>query len=334
MTWSRSWSFVGLAVLVATATQARAQSSPEAEKLFRDAKAAMQAGKIDEACALFEASQKLESHIAAVMSLADCREKRGDLASAWGWFLQARSMTRDDAARTREHRVATERAAALEPRLSYLTIVVPESSRVEGLAITRGGVPMDRAAWGRAVPVDGGAHTIEARAPGYASWSTEISVETERDRASVEIPALEKLPEPAEPPPPRGGEVKTVVVVEPSLLTPRRKIGIGVAAGGGAAIAVGAVLGFQAQRLRDDAEATCPPSSCSPDDAADANAIDARAQRRALFANVAFATGGAAIAAGVVLWFVGAPPDRERGAVTVVPTLGPDGAGVAAAVRF
>ncbi len=109
---------------------ASAQASPRAEALFRDGKQLMAEGKLAEACTAFEGSERLEHNVATVLSLADCREKAEQFASAWALFLQADSQTRGDSSKAMLNRTAKQRAKAIESRLSFLTINVPDESRV------------------------------------------------------------------------------------------------------------------------------------------------------------------------------------------------------------
>lgn len=306
---------------------ARAQVRPEAaEKLFRDGKAMMKEGKLAEACGAFEASEKAEHSIATVLSLADCREKNGQLASAWGLFLQVLSQNRKAGQQDPNNVVATKRSAALEGRLSYLTISVPDGSRVTGLVVSRNGVTIDAAEWNVAIPVDGGAHEISGKAPGHEAWSTKVTVQPERDKQSVEVPRFKELPELAVPPEARlvGGGAVVTAPPAPSPFTTKRKIAIGVAAGGVVLAGVGLGFGFDARGLRSEALAACPVGSCSGQGAADANALNDRARSRALVANIGFAAGGAAVIAGAVLWFVGGPRAPEPGSreVAVSPLVG------------
>jgi hypothetical protein len=179
--------------LAAAPTGARAQSSTaQAETLFRQGKDLLAHGKIAEACAAFDASQKLDPTIATLLNQASCREKNGQLATAWGLFLDAERQSRsagDDAGR-QLHQVATDHAAKLEPRLSTLTITVSAENRVRGLEILRNNEPVDPGAWSKALPVDGGTYHITARAPGNAEWSSTVTVTPERDSKGIEIPKL------------------------------------------------------------------------------------------------------------------------------------------------
>src|SRR5689334_4104980 len=60
--------------------RAHAQSA-EAEKLFNDGNKLMDAGKLAEACAAFEASNRAEPRAGALIRLGECREKTQQLAS-------------------------------------------------------------------------------------------------------------------------------------------------------------------------------------------------------------------------------------------------------------
>jgi hypothetical protein len=190
------YSKIIIGALVATgaaSTGAHAQSSTaQAETLFRQGKDLIAQGKIAEACGACDASQKLDPTIATLLNQASCREKNGQLATAWGLFLDAERQTRaaiDEAGR-QFHQVATNHAAKLEPRLSTLTITVPAEAQVGGLEILRNTDPVDPGAWNKALPVDGGTYKITARAPGNTDWSTTITVGVERDAKTVETPKL------------------------------------------------------------------------------------------------------------------------------------------------
>jgi hypothetical protein len=189
----RNIAVTALAALIAVRTGARAQSSTaQAETLFRQGKDLIAHGKIAEACAAFDASQKLDPTIATLLNQASCREKNGQLATAWGLFLDAERQSRaatDDATR-QLHQVAIDHAAKLEPRLSTLTITVAPENRVGGLEILRNHEPVDPGAWSKALPVDGGTYQITARAPGNADWSSTITVGVEHDAKAIETPKL------------------------------------------------------------------------------------------------------------------------------------------------
>ena len=189
----RSPSMFALATTLMIVAPASAQDDAKkaaAQEKLDDAKRLMTEGKYQEACAQFEESRKLVAGMATQFRLAECYEKIGRLASAWSHFVEVADAAQAAELSDRE-RVARERAAALKPKLSYLTIQVPDSvAATPGLVIGRDGVVIERAQWGMATPVDAGEHRIIARAPGKAPWFTEVQVEGEGTKLVVSIGML------------------------------------------------------------------------------------------------------------------------------------------------
>jgi hypothetical protein len=195
----------------------------QAETLFREGIRLMDAGNFADACKAFDASERIQPAIATVLNQGDCREKNGQLATAWGLFLDAERQTRaatDDVAHT-FHDVAARHATSLEPRLSRLTVAVP--TRTPGLELFRDGAPIDPGLWDHALPVDGGSHEIKARAAGYEDWTGTIEVGSERDVTSIEVPPLKAAPKPppkptAPPPSPARSPVVPIALAGGSLV--------------------------------------------------------------------------------------------------------------------
>src|SRR5262249_52637253 len=153
-------------LLLASVRIATAQKADtDAQALFDQAKALMKDGKLAEACQAFEASDHASPATTTLLNAAACRDKNGQLATAWGLFREAerRSRGTDD----KLHGVATTHADALAPRLSRLTIVVTD--RAPGLVVSRDGATIDAGAWNLALPIDGGRYTITATAQGRES---------------------------------------------------------------------------------------------------------------------------------------------------------------------
>ena len=137
--------FAGVLCLGTAAAHAQAPAtSAAATAQFDRGRALLKDGKYAEACAAFEGSERAEHNVATVLSLADCREKNHQYASAWALFLQADSQTRADPSKAMLNTTAKNRARALESRLSYLTINVPDESRIPELVVTRDGAPSTR----------------------------------------------------------------------------------------------------------------------------------------------------------------------------------------------
>jgi hypothetical protein len=325
-------------LLALAPTLARAQNAAgEAEQLFRDGKKLMQQGNYAEACTAFETSQRLDPATTTLLNLADCREKNGQLQSAWTAFLEAERQTRGDKRQAGLNKTAKGRATKLEPRLSYLTVSVPAESNVDGLELTRDGQPFDAGLWNRAIPVDGGSYVIGGRAPGHEQWSTTATVPAEGGHISVDVPKFKVVdilivaPE-AEEPAAEEDDDELLPVEAPSPFTARRKIGLGVGGVSLVALGAGIVLGLQASDLYSDADALCPDTSCGTNASA-ANALSSRAHDKALVANISFGVAAAAAITAGILWFTGAP-DAESAPVALAPLVTPTTAGLAVAGRF
>jgi hypothetical protein len=178
-----------------------------ARALFDQARKLVTEKKFAEACPKFEESQRLDPGIGTQFNLADCFEQIGRTATAWSMFLDVASQAKQAGQKDRE-KIARERANALEAKLSKLSVVVP--TEVSGLEVRRDGSSIGKVLWGTPVPVDPGAHTIEAIAPGKKKWATSVQVAPGAGETKVTVPSLD-AEGPAAPP------VAPVATVPPPL---------------------------------------------------------------------------------------------------------------------
>jgi hypothetical protein len=302
---------ISIAVISALTARVHAQSA-EAAALFDDGDKLLKQGKIAEACAAFESSNRIEARAGTLIRLGDCRERNNQLASAWSAYKDALARVKDP----HKQKVARDRVAALEPRLSYLTLAVGKP--VDGLAITRDGKPIDPGEWNRAIPIDGGSYEIAASASGFEPWQTTTSVPAERGTITVTVPKLVEQAKPA--PPTTATPVATTRPPEPAaepagIFTTRREVAVGVLGVGVVAGVVGIVLGVSAKHDQDDAYALCPSVS-SPCASADrANSLISTGHTRAFEADAAFGVAAVGAIVAGALWFTGAPERRVDVAV-------------------
>jgi hypothetical protein len=318
------------ALPVAWETSARAEASladkAAAQSLFDEGRKLMAAGQFAEACPKLAESQKLDPGVGTQFHLADCYEKLGQTASAWAGFLEAASAAKSMGQSDRE-KVAKDRAAALAPRLSKLTITSAETASLAGIEIKRDGTAIGRALWGTAIPVDPGSHVIEVTAPGKKSWQTTAKVEGEKASVVVTIPQLEDAP--AAPAPAPAGEKVSAEVTSGGAS--RRTLGLVVAGAGVVGLGVGAAFALKAKSNNNDSFAFCDSvdkNSC------DQRGVDLRSDARSA-GNIATVTVGvslAALVAGGVLYLTAPSGDRPR--ATLVPALGPGHAGLALVGRY
>src|ERR1700690_2985124 len=166
-----------------------------AQALVDEAKHLMESGKTSEACAKFEASLELDSTFTTLMSLGQCYEKVGRLASA---YLTYRSAESDATASDQAKRAKTahDHAEKIAPRMSRLTIRVTPEAAVKGLTVPRNGMNVAQSIWGTAIPVDPGPHDIVAQV-GKKKWNQRVDVGGNAAQVYIDVPAFAPQPAPA-----------------------------------------------------------------------------------------------------------------------------------------
>ena len=288
----------------------------QAEELFKQDQLAL-------ACPKYAESYRLDPQLGVLIYLGECYEKNGQLASAWATFREAEEVARVRGdARVRR---ARERIDALQPRLSRLTVKVPDTSRLRGLSILRDGAPLVDAAWGVATPIDPGTHVIEVTAPGHRSWRNELSVPAEKSALVVDVPLLEEepppapvapvvatppvaipAPAPATPAPPPAAPARAATApVDPLLGSSRRLTALAVGGLGVVGFGVGGFLGVSAQSSFSDSKDLCNDGGyCTPD----GTKLRSSAKTKALVATVTTSLGAIAFVTAAVLWFTAPSP--------------------------
>jgi hypothetical protein len=292
-----------LTLLTSLRAGAQPNNAAVAQGLFDEARTLMAAKRWAEACPKLEESQRLDPASGTLINLAKCYENAGRIASAWSTYLDAAAAAKATANAERAKKARSD-ATRLAPRVSKISIDVPEASRLPGLEVFRDGVPLNAPAWGSAAPADAGEHAIEARAPGYQPFTERVVVNGEGNTLAVTIPQLVPVPAPSpEPPPP--APVSTVSPpkeeVKPARgLPPQRVLALVSGGVGVAGLAVGTIFGIQAISDANQAEEACSGSACTTSAGAEAG-NDARAAGNV--ATVGMIVAAVGISAGLVLWF-------------------------------
>jgi serine/threonine-protein kinase len=288
--------------LGASPAHAQAQDQAAARALFNDARERMSRGRFDEACPKLEAASKLYPGSGVLLNLADCYEHLGRTASAWHEFGEAASAA-ERAGRAEDQAEAHKRQAALDPKLSKIVIHVTKAP--PGLVVKRDDTALDPAAWGIAIPIDPGSHTVTVEGAGRSPWSTTVKVADPGKTITVDVPdsVESEVVAPVSSPPQAPMAVdgaETHPVESGSYWTGRRVAGIAIAGLGVVTFGVGGILGLEAKSKFNIAQGESSPSR--ENDSASAYSLG----------NVAtgFVIGGAVVAAaGLVVWLTapGAP---------------------------
>jgi serine/threonine-protein kinase len=316
---------IGLGTLAYT-TSARAepdaQTRAAAVALFDDARKKMAEGNYADACPKLEQSQRMDPGIGTLFNLADCYEHIGRTASAWLGFRDVAGAARAAQQPERE-KVARDRAAALEPKLSRLSIEVAKGAPA-GLEVTRDGKPVPRELWGTALPLDPGEHELRAAAEGFEPWSSKIRVEGKGRTVTVNVPALAPRSTPAPAPlaaPPPAPAPSTPPAAEPPPPTAdqpagtwRAPLGLAMAGLGVVGLGAGTVFGFVAKSTFDDSD-----PYCDVDNDCEQAGVDLRsdAVSKGNVGTALFIAGGVLATGGLVLWLT-APSSGDAAAPATV----------------
>jgi hypothetical protein len=285
-----------------------------AESLFNEGRSLFEKGQFQEACERFSRSQQLDPAVGTLLNLGDCYERLGKVASAWGAYRQAvtLSVTRAD---TRGAADARRSAARIEPRLPRVEIVLSTSDPV---AVARDGAEVPPATYNVPVPIDPGPHEITASAPERQPWSVKVEVQ-EGQTLRVRVPALE--PRPAAP-----GDSGPVT---PPKRT-QKNIAMGLEIGGGAVLVAGLVFAGLASAKWSSITDVCPNAQCPTDEERDRLSSDVSSARTlATLGTMGILLGGGALAGGIVLHLT-----APKAKVSVGPTGGARALGLGATLQL
>ena len=321
-------------LLLVTTSAAAGTNSAAAEALFDDGRRLFDAEDYESACPKFAESQRLEAATGTLLNLAHCYEKLGRLATAWStWREAAASAAREDQAEREAH--ARAKAEELKPMLARLSLIVSESGRPDDLSIRQNGAEQSEGVWGTSLPVDAGTYRIEASAPGYLAWSSEITI-ADGELKSVDVPALQVDPNAVEatPHPPLVPAPKQ----EPSSSmndsgassgrSAMKTWGIVFTAAGAGAIAAGTYFGINAIVKNNQSFDNCRPESPNECNETGAGLRD-DARTSGTVSSVLVGVGLAAATSGIVMIIL-APSENTQ--IAAAPTSG--GAGLLLQGKF
>lgn len=297
-----------MSALVAGVGSARAETTAAeraaAEGLFQQGMTLLDQKKYNEACEKLAGSQELDPALGTMLYLADCYEHAGKTASAWALFHEAA----DTAKRTNQgdrERMAAERAASLEQRLSKLNLRVVGPARVTGLEVLVNGVAVPSASWNAPLPVDPGKTKIVARAPGKKPWTTEVDLRPGPAQKTVDVARLVDAPK---PPPGAAGQAH-----DANRGKSQRLMGYVLSGAGVVALAAGGFFGYRAYSWNKRSKGQCradDPNACTT------SGVELRedAKTAAALSTIATVGGGAMVVSGITLVVTApSPSDRDEG---------------------
>jgi len=271
---------VGL-LIVPVPAAAQNQDAAAAEVLFRNGRAAADAGDYAAACAMFHESERLDPALGTLLNIADCEERLGHLATAWTAYEEvAQRLPAEDP----RHTIAATRCAALARRLPRLRIHL-QAGAPAGTQVRRDGVALGTPSLDTFLPVDPGKHAVEITAPGRQPRTFDLSLREGETKTLAVQPgeATVATAHPAMSEKPRSGARTAGYVV----------MGVGAAA---------AVAGVVTGILVLDRKGTVD-DNCDADRHCNQTGLDAADSGKTLglVTTVALATGAVGLGTGAVL---------------------------------
>jgi hypothetical protein len=315
-TWVVAYAF---ACATAVAPSGRVDAGPEEERaqaqvLFRQGRDLAKQGKDDEACDKYREALALDHNaIGAILNVASCEEKAGKVASAARLFADARDRAREQQDTDSPLlRAAGDHIAQLAPDIPYIAIAFAEPPTPDTkLVVDDEVVPLEAAGH---LAVDPGTVTIVVSRPGRVPYETKLQIDKRQTKA-IAVPPL-ALP------------IVNHVVVDHGYRTAGKALTL---AGGG--LLVGSII--TGAIAKDLYNLHYKNGICFGSDP-----VDCRIENESTKANnlvtignvmtVVGSVGVAATAVGAYLWLF----HRREERVAVLPTLGPDQAGLVATGRF
>jgi hypothetical protein len=250
-----------------------------------------------------------------------CHEQEGKLASAWAELTEAEGRAQREDQEDRQQ-LAHDRAEALRPRLSTLSVEISEAlAQRPDLEIRRDGTILGRSAWNVPVPIDGGQHEVVVSARGKKPWHGSVTIAAEGGRVRVSVPALDDAPPEVVTPSVSSSSWRAHGA--PAAARPWRTLewaGVGSAGAGVLALGVGGVFLANALGSKSDAARDCSGDFCGNAGlAARADAVQDGNSATAFML-----TGGLLVATGVSIFVIGrvkaANHEKPTLAVSVLPT--------------
>ena len=163
-------------------------ANPAGRALFEEAKQLLQGGNQTAACAKLADAFKQEEATSTQLNLARCRENEGKLGEAHRMFLDAAQRSRSSGLEDRA-KLATEAAAALEPRLATVEIHLA-TPIAPGTVVTVNDRLVDTAPEVREL-VDPGTVNVTAKGPTGVTSSKSFRIFV-ANTIKVDVPTLQE----------------------------------------------------------------------------------------------------------------------------------------------
>lgn len=302
------WLLLVAGVLCSSSAKGQPSDIARAEALFREARAALQRGAVDEACPKLEESYSLDPAAGTAVNLGDCFEKQGKTGSALLAYRAARTLLRPGDGRLP---LIDRQIAVLEARTPKLRVTLAAGAPPDTV-IKRDGRPSPL---GVAAPVNPGKHQIVVEASGRPAVTYRVTVK-EGEVKDLVVEAAEVGAASGSGTGETAGRAEAARAAEANSASTQRTLGYVV---GGAGV-VGTIWGVSEwlafRNGSDELDQICPGERCEAFKQKKSE-VDRLGRNAALGIGI----GLAAVAGGLVL-VVTATDDSPATAVRVSPAVG------------
>jgi hypothetical protein len=319
------WVLVIAVGLLSLVSQVRADDSKDYEALIRSALQEYDAGRYDEAGALFRRAHELSPNARTYRGLGLTYYESRKYALAVEHLRAALDDTRRPltAAQRDGTQKILDQAEGFVARVTVLLEPSDATLEVDGYAAQLKGTQL---------LLDAGSHELIARAPSHMEEHRRVDA-IAGSATEVRIALNPEPTQVASGPTPQETAAQAATSEPPPVAESSGGPGIGpyIVLGAGGALLIGSlVTGLMAQSLHSDLEKRCPDDKCK---ASDTEAADDKKTGRTLVAetNVLLTAGLVAAAAGATWWIL-APRDESQPQVAAV--CAPSGCMAALNARF
>ena len=266
--------------------------------LFEEALALEDAGRWEDALERVKKVASVKTTAAVRFHLALCNEKLGHLVAAFNEFGRAEADAAAEASPDSQRIEANSQKHASELKERIPTVILHTPPGVADLRVRIDGAPVGSALFGAPIPLDPGAHVVDADAAGYAPFSERLELEERARERTVDLRLVQRRED--VPAPARASS------------SPWPWITLGV--GATSLAAAGVMYGLRASAISDLDAACAPGRTQCPDDKSD---LHQRGKTYNLMGNVLLGVGVVAVGTSVAL-FVLAPSKERSGATSGV----------------
>jgi hypothetical protein len=304
--------------------EADGATAAAARDLAVEGRTAYAAGDYARACDLFHRAYEMVG--APTLSVYQARSlaRLGRMVEAIAVYRRTLAKPVDASAPEQFHRAladAGRELADLESRVPTLAVSLKGPSASDASArVSIDGTAVDPSTFGRATPLDPGAHRVELSVEGRSAQVENLTL-AEGVHRTVELSAEKKAPEKPSPVPAAAPESDHASGHSPLRTWAYVSLGVGVAG-----IGTGIVAGVLAGGKHSDAEQGCPNDLCEAGSEG-SQAVDSFRTLR-LISTIGYAVGAAATVGGVTLFLLSPSGTEHRTSSALEVWAGPGRAGL------